>query len=210
MPEPISTATQVLGERIKNRRTTLGINQETLAHRAGLHWTFVDQLDRGQRANGLHLDPSERAHGLMPPSGQTNGLAPSESGGPSKIAAMKSWNVVPASMNRSSMLPRQRGWRSWSIEANRQVGGEVRPTEYMSLNLPKESRQTIYSVYMRKRRAMWRRGAAEIRCARDPMPPRPGQPTLDGWCLACRTATPQQARPTPFVTNYCRCQRAPQ
>lgn len=53
-PAPISNATRTLGERVKARRNALGISQETLADRSGLHWTFVGQVERGKRNLNLH------------------------------------------------------------------------------------------------------------------------------------------------------------
>jgi ribosome-binding protein aMBF1 (putative translation factor) len=38
-----------LGIAIKTRRTSLGFSQEELAHRAGLHRTYVSDLERGAR-----------------------------------------------------------------------------------------------------------------------------------------------------------------
>lgn len=77
MPGPLSDAAQTLGERIKQRRTRLGLSQEALAARAGLHWTFVGQVERGRRNISLHnllklaaaldLDPAKLVQGLTPP-----------------------------------------------------------------------------------------------------------------------------------------------
>jgi CheY-like chemotaxis protein len=39
----------VLGTAIKTQRTSLGISQEELAHRAGLHRTYISDLERGAR-----------------------------------------------------------------------------------------------------------------------------------------------------------------
>jgi transcriptional regulator with XRE-family HTH domain len=39
----------LLGNAIKAHRTSLGISQEELAHRAGLHRTYVSDLERGAR-----------------------------------------------------------------------------------------------------------------------------------------------------------------
>lgn len=74
MPEPLSPATQLLGERIKAKRNALGLSQEALAHQCGVHWTFLGQVERGQRnislhnllkiAGGLGVDPAELVHGL--------------------------------------------------------------------------------------------------------------------------------------------------
>ncbi len=78
MPQPLSEATRALGERIRARREAQGVSQETLAHRCGVHWTFLGQVERGQRnlslhnllklAAGLAVDPCELVRGLRPPS----------------------------------------------------------------------------------------------------------------------------------------------
>lgn len=79
MPEPLSPATRVLGERIRTRREALGLSQEALADRCGVHWTFLGQVERGRRnlslhnllklAAGLGVDPAELVRGLRPPAG---------------------------------------------------------------------------------------------------------------------------------------------
>lgn len=38
-----------LGKTIRKRRKTLGLSQEGLAERAGLHWTYVGAVERGER-----------------------------------------------------------------------------------------------------------------------------------------------------------------
>jgi transcriptional regulator with XRE-family HTH domain len=77
MPEPISPATRVLGERIRARRLALGLSQESLAEQSGIHWTFLGQVERGRRnlslhnllkiASGLEVDPGELVRGLEAP-----------------------------------------------------------------------------------------------------------------------------------------------
>jgi transcriptional regulator with XRE-family HTH domain len=77
MPEPLSDATRLLGERIRTRRESLGLSQEALADRCGVHWTFLGQVERGRRnlslhnllkiADGLGVDPAELVRGLSPP-----------------------------------------------------------------------------------------------------------------------------------------------
>lgn len=77
MPKPISEPARILGARIRARRNALGISQEALAHRSGTHWTFVGQIERGQRnislhnllklAVGLEVDVGELVRGLRPP-----------------------------------------------------------------------------------------------------------------------------------------------
>ncbi len=81
MPEPISEATRLLGERVRARRELLGISQESLADRCGVHWTFLGQVERGRRnlslhnllkvAAGLGVDPCELVQGLRPPTAGT-------------------------------------------------------------------------------------------------------------------------------------------
>jgi transcriptional regulator with XRE-family HTH domain len=60
------------GRRLCELREQAGLTQESLADAAGLHWTYVGQVERGERnlsyknllklARGLGLDPAE----LMP------------------------------------------------------------------------------------------------------------------------------------------------
>jgi transcriptional regulator with XRE-family HTH domain len=74
MPEPISPATRVLGERVRAHREALGLSQEALAVRSDVHWTFLGQVERGRRnlslrnllkiAKGLDVDPGELVQGL--------------------------------------------------------------------------------------------------------------------------------------------------
>jgi transcriptional regulator with XRE-family HTH domain len=77
MAQPISPATQALGQRVRARREALGLSQEALAHQTGIHWTFLGQVERGRRnlslhnllkiAAGLGIDPAELVQGLHPP-----------------------------------------------------------------------------------------------------------------------------------------------
>lgn len=76
-PAPLSDATAELGARIRKKRHRLGLSQEQLATAAGLHWTFVGQVERGRRnlslhnllklARGLNTDPAQLVRGLRPP-----------------------------------------------------------------------------------------------------------------------------------------------
>lgn len=60
------------GRRVCALREAAGMTQEGLAHASGLHWTYVGQIERGERnltyknvlklARGLGLDPAA----LMP------------------------------------------------------------------------------------------------------------------------------------------------
>jgi transcriptional regulator with XRE-family HTH domain len=83
MPEPISPATRVFGERVRAHREALGLSQEALAAQSGVHWTFLGQVERGRRnlslhnllkvAQGLGVDPGELVQGLTPPDDEANG-----------------------------------------------------------------------------------------------------------------------------------------
>jgi transcriptional regulator with XRE-family HTH domain len=75
MPKPaISSITETFGARVRARRLELKLSQERLADACGLHWTFVGQVERGQRnitlhnvvrlARGLQLDPGDLVRGL--------------------------------------------------------------------------------------------------------------------------------------------------
>lgn len=63
------------GRRVCELRKGAGLTQESLAHAAGMHWTYVGQIERGERnlsfknlmklARGLGVEPGEL---LEPPS----------------------------------------------------------------------------------------------------------------------------------------------
>lgn len=71
---PISEAARIFGERVRARRQELGMSQEKLAAGSELHWTFVGQVERGQRnlslknilrlAELLEIDAAELVRGL--------------------------------------------------------------------------------------------------------------------------------------------------
>jgi transcriptional regulator with XRE-family HTH domain len=58
-----------LGKRLAELRERAGMTQESLADASGLHWTYVGQIERGERnltyknllklARGLDVDPAE-------------------------------------------------------------------------------------------------------------------------------------------------------
>lgn len=66
---PMSSATAEFGARVRARRNELGLSQEALAEKAEMHWTYIGQVERGQRNISLHniiriavaldLDPGE-------------------------------------------------------------------------------------------------------------------------------------------------------
>lgn len=74
---PISDATRAMGERVREFRTEAGLSQEQLAELAGVHWTFVSQVERGLRninlhnllkfAGGLGVNPARLVDGLRAP-----------------------------------------------------------------------------------------------------------------------------------------------
>ena len=73
-PPPLSDATATFGRRVRERRNAMGLSQEALAARCGVHWTFLGQVERGQRnlslhnmlkiSKGLEVDPAELVAGL--------------------------------------------------------------------------------------------------------------------------------------------------
>lgn len=75
--DPIFEAARILGERIRARRAELGISQEGLDARTGVHWSYLGQVERGQRnpslrnllriAEGLQIDPGDLVKGLPAP-----------------------------------------------------------------------------------------------------------------------------------------------
>ena len=77
MPPAMSSALETFGQRVRARRGELGLSQEGLADVAGLHWTFVGQVERGRRnlslhnvlklAEALQIDPGKLVEGLSPP-----------------------------------------------------------------------------------------------------------------------------------------------
>jgi transcriptional regulator with XRE-family HTH domain len=73
MPKPAKRSKDpelvALGTRILKLRTAANLTQEGLADTAGLHWTYIGQIERGERnptyknllklAKGLGVDPAE-------------------------------------------------------------------------------------------------------------------------------------------------------
>lgn len=74
---PKSEILGLLGERLRERRHELCLSQEALAVRADLHWSYVGQVERGQRdfgvqnllklAKALQIEPGELVNGLALP-----------------------------------------------------------------------------------------------------------------------------------------------
>ena len=79
MPSPRSKPdfAAVFGARVRAARTERGWSQEALAGEAGLHWTYVGSVERGERnislrnivvlADALGIDPGELVAGIKPP-----------------------------------------------------------------------------------------------------------------------------------------------
>lgn len=74
MPEPKSEASRILGLRLRERRLALSLNQETVAHLAGLNVSNYARIDRGhgnptfytliRLAIVLGMEPSELLAGF--------------------------------------------------------------------------------------------------------------------------------------------------
>ena len=64
------------GKRVRRIRTELGWTLEELAEEAGMHWTYIGSIERGERnlslvnivrlANALQVGPEELVKGLRP------------------------------------------------------------------------------------------------------------------------------------------------
>ena len=71
---PLSLATAEFGARVRQRRSELELSQEAFADICELHWTYIGQVERGQRNISLHniiriaaaleVDPGELVSGL--------------------------------------------------------------------------------------------------------------------------------------------------
>jgi len=71
---PLSSATAEFGARVRAKREELGLSQEALADTCELHWTYIGQVERGQRNISLHnilriavaiqVDPGDLVRGL--------------------------------------------------------------------------------------------------------------------------------------------------
>lgn len=76
MPEPRFDAARVLGERVRQIRTDLGLSQETVGDLADMHWTNIGKIERGQAnpsfstlirlAGVLGVDPGLLVTGIRP------------------------------------------------------------------------------------------------------------------------------------------------
>jgi len=79
----LNETTRVFGERVRDRRQSLGLSQEAAAVRCGIHWTQLGKVERGQRslrletivkiADGLATDAGEFVSGLPVPPGPSAG-----------------------------------------------------------------------------------------------------------------------------------------
>lgn len=80
MPEPVFEAAATFGARVRARRGELKLSQEQLDEITGVHWSYLGQVERGQRnpslrnilriAEGLEIDPGKLVEGLPAPKGE--------------------------------------------------------------------------------------------------------------------------------------------
>jgi transcriptional regulator with XRE-family HTH domain len=76
MAKPLSSASTLFGSRVRQTRTELSWSQTNLADQAGLHWTYIGQVERGERnislrniaklAAALSVDPADLVAGVEP------------------------------------------------------------------------------------------------------------------------------------------------
>jgi transcriptional regulator with XRE-family HTH domain len=93
MSDPLSRATQELGERIRDLRLRLGAAQEEVAVGAGVDTTTIGKIERGERnpnlhnliriADALQLDAGELISGL------TAEMVPPRDSKPSALARLR-------------------------------------------------------------------------------------------------------------------------
>ena len=77
MVQPKSYTHEEFGQRVRRQRDALGLTQEQVAERSGLHWSYVGQVERGERnlsltsilriADAIDLDPCYLVAELKPP-----------------------------------------------------------------------------------------------------------------------------------------------
>jgi len=74
MPQPLSDATRVLGERVKNQRRLIALSQDDVAHLAGMNVSNYGKIERGLSNPTFHtivriavvlgIDPAALVEGL--------------------------------------------------------------------------------------------------------------------------------------------------
>lgn len=101
------------GEQLRARRETAGLTQEDLAHAAGLHTTYIGQIERGERnltyrnvlrlAYGLDVPPSEIVpQELLKPSAPEPDLSEAQEEIVALLAEGKSAREIAASRKTST------------------------------------------------------------------------------------------------------------
>ncbi|MEX1140979.1 MAG: helix-turn-helix transcriptional regulator [Thermoleophilaceae bacterium] len=68
------------GANVRRRRHEVGISQEDLAYEAGMHFTAISKLERGEREPRLHTILSVAAALEVPPAHLLDGLEPPKRG----------------------------------------------------------------------------------------------------------------------------------
>ena len=74
---------RLFGDRVRDRRLTLGLSQEALAHRAQINRTYIGTLEAGERnpsldliarlAKGLDCDAADLVRGIQALDGRARG-----------------------------------------------------------------------------------------------------------------------------------------
>lgn len=84
MPDPISEAARQFGLRIRTAREANGVSQQRVADRAGLHVSYLGQVERGARNVALHNILRIAAALEVPPGQLLDGLPDPDAPPPKK------------------------------------------------------------------------------------------------------------------------------